>query len=187
MHVTRAASDANAAQQRRFADRIDASVGGVHGRTLAILGLAFKGGTDDVRDSPALAVARDLLSRGAHVRGFDPAASANAARELPDLQIAASAELALDGADGAIIATDWPVFRSIDWAAARDRLRSPLVIDGRRLLDPDAMRALGYTYVVVGTQRPADGARDEREPLPAGVDVSVGGALDDGPTSPPGR
>ena len=161
MHVTRAASDANAAQQRRFADRVDAAVGGVRGRTLAMLGLAFKGGTDDVRDSPSLAVARDLLSRGARVRGFDPAASANAARDLPGLEIIASAELALDDADAAIIATDWPVFRSLDWAAARDRLRRPLVIDGRRLLDAGLMRALGFSYVVVGT----DGSA-EAEPRP---------------------
>ncbi len=173
MHVTRAASDANAAQQRRFADRVDEAVGGVQGRTLAMLGLAFKGGTDDVRDSPALAVARDLLSRGARVRGFDPLASANAERELPDLEITASAELALHGADGAIIATDWPDFRSIDWAAARDLLRSPLVIDGRRLLDPDVMRGLGFTYVVVGTHRPAEAVR--------------GGASGEAPTSPGGR
>lgn len=156
MHVTRAASDANAAQQRRFADRIDAAVGGVRGRTVALLGLAFKAGTDDVRDSPALGVARELLSRGARVRAFDPAAAANAARELPELEIVESAEEALDDADVAVIATEWPAFKSIDWAAARDRLRRPLVVDGRRLLDRGAMVALGYDYLAVGTDRSAD-------------------------------
>lgn len=166
MHVTRAASDANAAQQRRFADRIDVGVGGVRDRTVALLGLAFKAGTDDVRDSPALGVARDLLSRGARVRGFDPAAAQNAARELPDLEIVETAEAALDGADVAVIATEWPAFKSIDWAAARDRLRRPLVVDGRRLLDRGAMTALGYTYLAVGTDRSSDGPLDARK-IPA--------------------
>lgn len=160
MHVTRAASDANVAQQRRFADRIDGAlggaVGGVRGRTVALLGLAFKAGTDDVRDSPALGVARELLSRGAHVRAFDPAAAVNAARELPELVIAETAEEALEDADVAVIATEWPVFRSIDWGAARDRLRRPLVVDGRRLLDPGVMASLGYRYLAVGTDRSGD-------------------------------
>ena len=157
MHVTRAASDANAAQQRRFADRIDAAVGGIGGQTVALLGLAFKAGTDDVRDSPALGVARELLSRGAMVRAYDPAAAANAARELPDLEIAETAEAAFDGADVAVIATEWPAFKALDWAAARDRLRRPLVVDGRRLLDRAEMTALGYTYLAVGTDRSAEG------------------------------
>ena len=156
MHVTRAASDANAAQQRRFADRIDGAVGGLRGRTVALLGLAFKAGTDDVRDSPALGVARELLSRGAQVRAFDPAAAVNAARELPELEIVGTAEEALDDADVAVIATEWPAFKSIDWAAARDRLRRPLVVDGRRLLDRSVMASLGYHYLAVGTDRSGD-------------------------------
>ncbi|HUP54065.1 MAG TPA: UDP-glucose/GDP-mannose dehydrogenase family protein [Methylomirabilota bacterium] len=163
MHVTRAASDANAAQQRRFADRIEAALDGVRGRTVGLLGLAFKAGTDDVRDSPALGVARELLARGARVQAFDPAAGANAARELPDLDIAASAEAALDGADVAVVATEWPAFRSLDWAAARDRLRRPLIVDGRRLLDRGAMTALGYTYLAVGTDRSAERSLATRE------------------------
>ncbi len=171
MHVTRAASDANAAQQLRFADRIDASVDGVRGRTVGLLGLAFKAGTDDVRDSPALGVARELLARGAHVHAFDPAASENAARELPDLQIAETAEAVLDGADVVVIATEWPAFRSIDWAAARDRLRRPLVVDGRRLLDRGAMTALGYTYLAVGTARSADTATEAGK-VPTGEAVT---------------
>ncbi len=163
MHVTRAASDANAAQQRRFADRIESALDGVGGRTVGVLGLAFKAGTDDVRDSPALGVARELLARGARVRAFDPAAGENAARELPDLEVAETAEAALDGADVAVIATEWPAFKALDWAAARDRLRRPLIVDGRRLLDHGAMTALGYTYLAVGTDRSAERALGTRE------------------------
>ena len=163
MHVTRAASDANAAQQARFADRIEAALDGVRGRTVGLLGLAFKAGTDDVRDSPALGVARELLARGARVQAFDPAAGENAARELPGLEIAGSAEAALEGADVAVVATEWPVFKTLDWAAARDRLRHPLIVDGRRLLDRGAMTALGYTYLAVGTDRSAERSLGARE------------------------
>jgi UDPglucose 6-dehydrogenase len=138
----------------------------VRGRTVGLLGLAFKAGTDDVRESPAIGVARELLARGVRVQAFDPAAAANAARELPGLHISESAEAALDGADAAVIATEWPAFKAIDWAAARSRLRRPLVVDGRRLLDRDAMTALGYTYIAVGTDRSIEGAVAERA-LPA--------------------
>jgi UDPglucose 6-dehydrogenase len=130
---------------------------------VALLGLAFKAGTDDVRDSPALGVARELLLRGARVRAYDPAAAANAARELPDLEITDSAEAAFDGADVAVVATEWPAFRTLDWAAARDRLRRPLVVDGRRLLDHATMTGLGYTYLAVGTDRTAEGRLGIRE------------------------
>ena len=103
-----------------------------------------------MRDSPALAVARELLTRGARVRAYDPAAAANAARELPDLELAETAEASLLGVDGVVIATEWHEFRELDWAAIRPGLRQPLIVDGRRLLDPVQMRALGYTYLVVG-------------------------------------
>jgi UDPglucose 6-dehydrogenase len=151
MHVTRAASEANAAQQLRFTDRIDALVGGVGGLTVALLGLAFKAGTDDVRDSPALGVARELLARGARVRGFDPAASANARREVPELETVESARAALDGADVAVIATDWPEYRDIDWLAVKSLMRRPLVVDGRRMLDAELMARIGYSYEAVGS------------------------------------
>jgi len=169
MHVTRAASDANAAQRERFTDRIEAAVGGVRGRQIALLGLAFKAGTDDVRDSPALEVARELLVRGASVRAFDPAAAENASRALPGLEIAASAEAALDGADVAVIATEWAEFRSLDWAAARDRLRRPLVVDGRRLLDRDEMTALGYRYLAVGTDHDSPAAVEHVTPTRSAI------------------
>jgi UDPglucose 6-dehydrogenase len=150
MHVTRAASEANAAHQLRFAERIAAAMGGAEGRTVAMLGLAFKAGTDDVRSSPALRVARYLLDAGATVRGYDPEASDNARRELPDLAIAGTAECAITEADAAVIATEWPEFATLDWAGLRGRMAQPVLIDGRRLLNPVQMRHLGYRYEAVG-------------------------------------
>jgi UDPglucose 6-dehydrogenase len=151
MHVTSAAAEANIAHQRLFAERIDATLGGVAGRTIALLGLAFKAGTDDIRSSPAVQLARWLLAHDAVVRGYDPAAAARASKALPGLIIDETAVSALTGADLAVIATEWPEFRELDWEMVRPLMASPLVIDGRRMLDPAAMRALGYRYERVGS------------------------------------
>jgi UDPglucose 6-dehydrogenase len=152
MHVTTAASDANAAQQSRFAARIADLVGGAEGKVVALLGLAFKAGTDDVRDSPAIGVASRLLAAGASVRGHDPAAAENAQRVLPALDICPSAADAIRGADAIVIGTEWPEYRALDWAALCREAREPLVIDGRRLLNADAMRAIGWRYEAVGSR-----------------------------------
>lgn len=151
MDVTVAASEANGRLQVRFAARIDRLVGGADGRRIGILGLAFKAGTDDLRASPALRVARELLDRGATIIAHDPAAGENARREEPRLVIADRAEEALAGADACVIATEWPEYRDLDWRAIRTRMHGRLVADGRRLLDPSTMRDLGFRYVAVGT------------------------------------
>ena len=152
MHVTIAAAEANGAQQERFANRIAALLGGLEGRTVAMLGLAFKAGTDDVRDSPAIAVARRLLDGRAIVQAHDPAAAQNARLALPELSLSSTPEEAIQGADAIVIATDWPEYLTLDWAALRDAAGRALIVDGRRLLDPVAMGALGYRYEAVGTR-----------------------------------
>jgi UDPglucose 6-dehydrogenase len=151
MHVTSAATEANLAHQRLFAERVDATVGGVAGRSIAILGLAFKAGTDDIRYSPAVQLARWLLDHGAIVHGYDPAAAPHAMRALPGLIVHETALEALSGAEATVIATEWPEFQQLDWASARALMAAPLVIDGRRLLDPAAMRELGFRYERVGS------------------------------------
>jgi UDPglucose 6-dehydrogenase len=161
MHVTAAATEANLAQQRLFAERVDATVGGVAGRTIAVLGLSFKAGTDDIRYSPAVGLARWLLEQGARVQGYDPAAMPRASGALPDLLVHDTALEALAGADAAVIATEWPEFADLDWAHARGVMATPLVIDGRRLLDSGAMRDLGFQYERVGS--PQNGAPSARE------------------------
>jgi UDPglucose 6-dehydrogenase len=152
MHVTTAASQANTAQQVRFARRITELLGGASGRTVALLGLAFKAGTDDVRDSPAVAVAARLIEAGAQVRGHDPAAAENARRVLPALDLCATPADAIRGADAVVIGTEWPEYRELDWAALRDAVGQPLIVDGRRLLDGNAMRTLGWRYEAVGSR-----------------------------------
>jgi UDPglucose 6-dehydrogenase len=163
MHLAGAISDANADHQRRFARRIAEAVGGLAGKRIALLGLAFKADTDDVRSSPALRLAARLMAEGADLRAHDPAAGENARRVLPDLVVVPTAEAALRNADAAVIATEWPVYRDLDWGALRATMRCPLIIDGRRLLDVAKLRALGYVVERIG-----DGVDGDWEPASAG-------------------
>jgi len=150
MHLTGAIADANADHQRRFARQIADAVGGLAAKRIAFLGLAFKADTDDVRSSPALRLAARLLAEGADLRAHDPAASENARRVLPDLVVVPTAEEALRGAEAAVIATEWPVYRDLDWAMLRATMRRPLIIDGRRLLAHAQLRALGFQVERIG-------------------------------------
>jgi UDPglucose 6-dehydrogenase len=153
MHVTTAASAANLAAQDRFAERVMAAVGGAEGRTIGLLGLAFKGGTDDIRDSPAIRLAQRLLDSGARVRAYDPAAGPNALARFPVLTLVDDPGAVFDDADAVVVATEWPEFRDLPWAAWVDRPARPLLVDGRRLVNADAVRAAGWTVVQLGDGR----------------------------------
>lgn len=171
MHVTSAAHQANLAHQELFAERIDGIVGGVAGRSVGLLGLAFKAGTDDIRSSPAVRLAEWLLAHGAAVHAYDPAAARHASRLLPELIVHGTAIEALIGAEVAVVATEWPEFKELDWAGAREVMAVPLVIDGRRLLDPEEMRGLGFRYERVGSpsSQPEVESASAREPAPATI------------------
>jgi UDPglucose 6-dehydrogenase len=162
MHVTTAASAANLAAQDRFAGRILAAIGGPSGRTIGLLGLAFKAGTDDIRDSPAVRLAERLLAAGAHVRAYDPAAGPNARRRIPALELVDDPGSVFDGADAIVIATEWPEFRDLPWTAWVGRPARRLVIDGRRLLDAESLRGAGYAVIQLG-----DGRLRPGSPAPA--------------------
>jgi len=158
MHLASAVSEANADHQARFARQIADAVGGLAGKRIALLGLAFKADTDDVRSSPALRLAARLLAEGADLRAHDPAAGENARRVLPDLVVTPTVDEALKDADAAVIATEWPMYRDLDWEALRETMRRPLIIDGRRLLPHVDLRSLGYVVKRIG-----DGVRGEGE------------------------
>ena len=153
MHVTAAASAANLSAQERFAERIAAALGGTTGRTVGLLGLAFKAGTDDTRDSPAIRLAEWFLARGATVRAYDPAAGHQAAARVPGLDVVGDPAGAVLGADVVVIATEWPEFRDLPWADWADSGAPRLVFDGRRLLDATELRAAGYRVVQLGDGR----------------------------------
>jgi UDPglucose 6-dehydrogenase len=150
MHMTAAAAAANLSHQRRFARRIATVVTGAGGSRIGLLGLSFKAGTDDVRLSPAIFLAKHLLDQGLCVTAYDPLAADNARRVEPRLKIAHTAADALSAADAGVIATEWPEFRSLDWATIRGSMEHAIVFDGRRLLDGVQLESLGYKYERVG-------------------------------------
>jgi UDPglucose 6-dehydrogenase len=117
-----------------------------------VLGLAFKNGTDDVRESPAISIVESLLAEGCEVRAYDPAATARAREVLPAKRITYvdSAYAAAEQADALLVLTEWQEFKQLDLPRLRDLLRYPIVIDGRNLFSPDSMRELGFIYLSIG-------------------------------------
>ena len=135
--------------------RLRELIGDLRGKNVAILGLAFKPDTDDIRDAPALEIARLLLADGARVAAYDPMASGRAAQAEPRANIAASALAAVTDADALVLCTEWPQFRALDWTAVAGLMRGRIIIDGRNALDSGLLRELGFDYHGVG--RPAEG------------------------------
>ena len=123
-------------------------LGRLRGKRIALLGLAFKANTDDMREAPSIVLASRLLAEGAEVRAYDPVA--NPGNLVRGVSLCDSALEAVDGADAAVIVTDWDEFRSLASRETRDAMRRPLIIDGRNLLDPEATRAAGFDYEGIG-------------------------------------
>jgi UDPglucose 6-dehydrogenase len=128
--------------------KLEHRLGSLRGKKIALLGLAFKPGTDDMREAPSLVLAGRLLAEGAHVSAFDPVA--DAVVHLDGVEIAHDALAALDGADAAVLVTEWPELVELDWSAAGERMRNRLVVDGRNALDPARVREAGFEYEGVG-------------------------------------
>ena len=127
--------------------------GDLTGRTIALWGLAFKPNTDDMREAPSRVLMEALWQDGARVRAFDPAAMDETRRiygERPDLTLCERPEAALDGADALVICTEWQIFRSPDFDDIRERLRQPVIVDGRNLYDPQRMARRGFAYYAIG-------------------------------------
>jgi len=132
------------------ASKVEEALWNLEDKRVAMLGLAFKPGTDDIRFSPALALARRLQSAGAHIVGFDPRAAANAKQEMPELEIASDPYEAAAGAHCLVLATEWHEFRTLDLAALKEVMAYPVVVDGRNALDPVEVAAAGFTYYPMG-------------------------------------
>jgi UDPglucose 6-dehydrogenase len=146
----------NETQKEIFFDKVRTALWTLRGKRLAALGLAFKGGTDDIRESPAVDMIRKLLGAGARVTAYDPAANDRAAEVLPpsrELTYAADVYEAAANADAVLILTDWKEFGRIDLARLKQAVRFPIVIDGRNLYKPQEMLDHGITYISMG--RPA--------------------------------
>jgi UDPglucose 6-dehydrogenase len=150
----------NELQPLRFLEKVRQTLGGIEGKHLAVLGLAYKGGTDDVRQSPAMRLVQLILAEGGSVAAYDPAAMTRACSTLPpdaNLRYAADEFDASASADALVILTDWPQFAELDLSRIKDLLRQPLLIDGRNLYLPEQVAAQGIAYLSIG-----------REPAPLG-------------------
>jgi UDPglucose 6-dehydrogenase len=140
--------EVNELQKRRVIGKLERRLGSLRGKKVALLGLAFKPGTDDMREAPSLVLAGRLQAEGAEVSAWDPVADGSVL--LDGVRIAGSALEALDGADAAILVTEWPELRELDWAEAGARMRKRLLVDGRNMLDPAEMRGYGFDYEGIG-------------------------------------
>ncbi len=156
--ILRAVYDVNEGQKDHVTELLVEAVQLQESPVVAILGLAFKPKTDDVRGSPALDVARRLLSRRVAVRAHDPQASANAMRMVPELTCPPDPYEAVAGADAVLLATEWPEYQQLDWILIRELMRGNVVIDGRNVLDLAALSSLGFRYSGFGRRRMDGGA-----------------------------
>ena len=156
LKIARAAATVNAEQQVLMVEKIRKALGGLQGKTVALLGLSFKPNTDDLREAPALTIAERLMEEGCVVRAYDPASLQGALELLPKIVPCTDAYHAAEGADALVLVTEWNQFRNLDLARIKAALRQPLFIDLRNVYEPARMESLGFWYVAVGrSSRPS--------------------------------
>jgi UDPglucose 6-dehydrogenase len=142
--------EVNELQKRRVVGKLEKHLGSLIGKRVALLGLAFKPDTDDMREASSLVLAARLQGEGAEVVAYDPVAIERASEMLDTVEMADSAMAALEGADAAVLVTEWNEFRDLDWNAAAAAMAHPLVVDGRNFLDPAVIAAAGFEYEGIG-------------------------------------
>ncbi|MEX2447576.1 MAG: UDP-glucose/GDP-mannose dehydrogenase family protein [Solirubrobacterales bacterium] len=148
--------DVNELQKRRVVQKLKGRLDSLAGRRVALLGLAFKPDTDDMRDAASLVLAARLQGEGADVVAYDPVAGDKARELLDGVELRDSALAALEGADAAVLVTEWGEFAELDWTVAAERMARPLLVDGRNFLDPDRLIAAGFEYEGIGRQSADD-------------------------------
>ena len=141
---------ANEEQKKRMVGKIIEKVGDLKGKTIGVLGLAFKPNTDDIRESSSIVIIQGLLDMGAKVKAFDPAAMEEAKAVLPGIEFGKDAYDVAGGADALVLATEWNQFRRLDLTHIKELLKAPVFIDLRNVYDPDQMKRLGFDYCGVG-------------------------------------
>jgi UDPglucose 6-dehydrogenase len=148
--IVDAVIEVNQQQGPKMLAKIRNLVGPLQGKTIAVLGLAFKPDTDDMREAPAIGIIRDLLADGASVRAYDPVAKQEAMKILPEIAYADDEYAAVKGADALVFITEWNQFRALDMTRIRDLMTTPKIADLRNIYEPEDMRELGFEYIGVG-------------------------------------
>jgi UDPglucose 6-dehydrogenase len=142
--------EVNELQKRRVISKLQKHLGSLVGKTVALLGLAFKANTDDMREASSLVLSARLQADGAKVRAYDPVAENVARKLMGGVEFADDALDAVAGADAVVLVTEWPEFGKLDWSAVAERMSGRLFIDGRNFVDPEAVRAAGFIYEGIG-------------------------------------
>ena len=148
--IVDAVIEVNREQRQEMLKKISNLVGELRGKTVAVLGLAFKPETDDMREAPSIDIIRNLIERGAQVKAYDPVAESEARKVLPDITFADDEYAAVADADALVFVTEWNQFRALDMKRIRDLMKSPKIADLRNIYQPEDMRELGFQYVGVG-------------------------------------
>jgi UDPglucose 6-dehydrogenase len=150
VRIVEAALRVNECQKDSIIDRIRRLLPRLDGKTIAILGLAFKPETDDIREAPSIRIIGDLLEAGARIRAYDPAAMESARRLLTDVEYCEDEYEAARGSDGLVVVTEWNQFRRLDMDRLKQLMREPNIIDLRNLYEPETMRSAGFKYLAMG-------------------------------------
>lgn len=149
--VVRAAREVNVALSQRLVEKITGAVHSIEGKQLGLLGLAFKPNTNSVAGSSSMELARNLISKGANVRAYDPVAISAAKVELTEhVRYCDSAYAAAEGTEALVVGTAWPEFRALDFAKIKKMVKKPVIVDTKNLLDPAALRQMGFQYIGIG-------------------------------------
>jgi UDPglucose 6-dehydrogenase len=148
--IVDAVIEVNRRQRQSMLPKIEKLVGGLQGKTIAVLGLAFKPETNDIREAPALDIIKGLMKAGAKIRAYDPVAMIETAQVLPEVNYADDEYSAVTGADALVLVTEWNQFRALDMKRIRDLMKTAKVADLRNIYEPDDMRELGFEYVGIG-------------------------------------
>jgi UDPglucose 6-dehydrogenase len=152
-HLLKSVVQVNTEQTARFMDRLEAALGGFEGRTVAVLGLAFKPNTDDMREAKSLEIIARLLASGATVRAYDPIAVEKTREVFPQIAYGENAYDAAKGADAAVIVTEWNEFKYLNLDRLGEAMKGKIIFDGRNIYDPVRMRRLGFDYHCIGRAR----------------------------------
>jgi UDPglucose 6-dehydrogenase len=142
--------EVNELQKRRVMSKLQKHLGSLIGKRIALLGLAFKANTDDMREASSLVLSARLQADGAAVRAYDPVAEDEARKLMRGIEFADSALDALDGADAAVLVTEWPEFSELNWDVVAERMNGNVVVDGRNFLDRERVQAAGLVYTGIG-------------------------------------
>ncbi len=148
--LLQAVMEINDDSRRRVVEHLRELIGDLHGKSVGLLGLTFKPNTDDLREAPAFEIARQLLDGGARVRAYDPVGMPHAGPIMPEIEMAADAYALAEESDALIVCTEWNEFKNLDLERVHGLMRSPVIVDGRNIYEPEAMQAMGFRYRGVG-------------------------------------